>query len=67
MLRAEKEELSRQVTREFWRSESTHSGNGGHERQASFPFAPHPCGRLVTWMTLVRDEQLSCTPVTPIH
>jgi hypothetical protein len=23
-------------------------GNGGHERQASFPFAPHTCGNLVT-------------------
>jgi hypothetical protein len=56
MLRAEKEELPLQVTREFWRSESTHSENGGHERQESFPFAPHPCGRLVTWMTLVTDE-----------
>ena len=67
ILWAEKEELPRQVTGEFWRSESTHSGNGGHERQVSFPFAPHPCGRLVTWIPPVSDEQLRYTSLTPIH
>ena len=62
MLRAQKEEPSRQVTREFWRSESTHSGGGAEGRQASFPVGSASLGKARDLHRLVRDEQSLAHP-----
>jgi hypothetical protein len=44
-----------------------HTGTGVTRSSHPYLLDPHPCGRIVTWISPISDGRLRCTPLTPIH